>query len=135
MHFAAGMLDIVARPLQRPLVLRAQLGKAQPVLKRGFRVIRNLHCRLQRRTDQRHAAKRPQRQTTETFGRITIDQRHGLAGTQGFQRGDKASQTATGHQHIRGNELAHERLPSCLLCVASDEDNPLACLHSWLEVP
>ena len=58
-HLTARMLDVVARPVQRPFVLRVQLAELQPVMQGSLWCVRDTHGLLQRRADQGHAAKGP----------------------------------------------------------------------------
>ncbi|MCY1400519.1 hypothetical protein D9M71_156100 [compost metagenome] len=53
------MFHVIARPVQRVLVIRRQFAETQPVAQRHFRGIGNTHAGLQRRAHQRHTAKGP----------------------------------------------------------------------------
>ena len=101
MHLGARMLDVVFRPLHRPVIMRIKLAKSDPVAQGDFRRIRDFLLRLQGRVDQGHPAEGPQGKATEALGRIAIHQDHPFAATQDFQRGDDASQTATDDQNVR----------------------------------
>ena len=99
-HLGTGMLNVIAGPLHRPLIVWVQFAETQPVVQRQFRRIGDSHAPLQRRVNQHHAAKGPQRQTSEAFGAVTINNGYGLASPQRFQGGDNARQSAAGNQKV-----------------------------------
>ncbi len=106
-HFATRMFDVVTRPALRPVIVITEFAKTEPVAQRDFRRVGNFHFCLQRRADQRHAAKRPQRQSAEALRRVAVHQRHRFAGAQQLQRGDDAGQATTDDQHVRMRRLGH----------------------------
>jgi hypothetical protein len=106
----ARVFDVMPRPLQRPMVAGVggvEFAEAQPVGQRALGRVGDLHLRLQRRADQRHAAEGPQRQTAETLGAVAVDQRHAPSGAQQLQCGDDAGQAAAHHHGIAWLHCTH----------------------------
>ena len=81
-------------------VVLVQLAKTDPVVQSALRRIGNPHFALQRRADQRHATKGPQRQPAEALGAVAVDQSDTLTGTQKFHRRHDAGNAATDYQYV-----------------------------------
>jgi hypothetical protein len=103
----AGVFDVVASPLAGQHILLAEFAETNPVAQGDVGRILELHAPLQRRVHQRHAAKGPQGQATQTFGRVAVDQGHALPGAQAFQRGHQPGQAAADDENIRLNRACH----------------------------
>ena len=107
------VLDVIARPLQRPVLGRVEFAEPDPVAQRDLRRVGDLHPRLQRGADQRHTAERPQRQPAEPLRCVAIQQGHRLAAPHRLQRRDDAGETAADDDYIGLNGRAHVTARSC----------------------